>query len=204
MNKVIIDKNKCYKCGFCILFEFCENNAISSDNPNIEYANEVFIDTNKCIGCLKCIEKSYCNSFLIKDLDSNKITCNTKFELNELDGIKPIIRKKSEVNFEDGVISKYGNYFTKEEMPNFDFQFLEMKPNTEDAHVHDKELEVMVLWGGSFTVWVKENGRTKIVKSDGEQTVVMVPPGYAHGVRVLGDTIVKIIIIYFPKIDNWP
>ncbi|WP_054940661.1 hypothetical protein [Paenibacillus ihuae] len=74
---------------------------------------------------------------------------------SEQAGAKPKICRDSEIIFEDGPISLYGKFITREEIPSLDFQFLVMKPNTEDAHVHDKETEIMLLWGGAFEVWTK-------------------------------------------------
>lgn len=117
---------------------------------------------------------------------------------------RPLFRRQSNILFEDGPISKYGKYITKQELPNLDFQYLDMKINTEDAHVHDKEVEIMLLWGGMFEVWTKGPTGTQFLKSNGEQTCIMIPPGYAHGVKVTGDEEVHIVITYIPGIDSWP
>lgn len=115
-----------------------------------------------------------------------------------------IIKREKDIEFVDGPISIYGKYMTKEEISTFDFQSIKMKANSEDAHVHDKEIEIMLLWGGEFEVWTKGLAGTRHVKSKGEKTCVMIPPGYAHGVKNTGNKPLDIAITYIPAIDKWP
>ncbi|MNW37841.1 hypothetical protein D3C74_148940 [compost metagenome] len=329
MVKVTIEEEECYKCGYCMLFSLCPDNAISRDDNDIALANSFFIESAKCTECLECVAISPCDAFLIELENGKKIKRAPMFDLKTIPNLIPVIkneknaksventflkkvnyitneefpkvefnyltlhsdfkdnhittdrlkimllwggsfevriiggndekyieskgeqtfvmipptysfavnvmgnqpveiveicitreliseeeiqsemdqksicRKESEIVFEDGPISKYGKYITRNEVDSLDFQYLVMKPNSEDAHVHDHEVEIMLLWGGEHEVWTKGITGTQIFKSNGEQTCIMVPPGYAHGVKTANDP-VNIAITYIPAIDKWP
>jgi 2-oxoglutarate ferredoxin oxidoreductase subunit delta len=75
-NQVVIDKNRCKGCGYCV--DFCPREVLKmSTNINPKgYTLPAIVDEDKCLNCGYC--EKICPEFAVKITSPEKVTAAEK------------------------------------------------------------------------------------------------------------------------------
>lgn len=91
---------------------------------------------------------------------------------------------------------KIGFLLTKEKHPELSITILEVLPGIEiPVHVHEKEVDVIFILEGEAEVFIN-NTWQRAKRGD----IIVVSPGEEHGVKALGEKVLKCYIVHAPAL----